>query len=319
MSSNAIKYDVVTLGETMWRLSPPGHERLETTRALDINIGGTESNVAAALARLGKRAAWWSRLPANPLGDNVADILRMHGVDVSGVRREGRRLGTYFVEFGLPPRPTQVIYDRAGSAASEMQPDDFDWTLLQASRWLHLTGITPALSASCLATTRRAIDEARAANIPISFDLNYRAKLWTPAEAAACCDPLAARATLVIAAERDIHNLYGAAITIRDLHQRWNGATIVLTRGAAGAVAYDGSADYSADAFSIQIVDRVGAGDAFDAGLLCALLDGKRLGEALRWGTAVAALKLTMPGDIAVVSRAEVEHLLAAGSSAIQR
>lgn len=319
MSSNEIKYDVLTLGETMWRLSPPGRERLETTRALEVNVGGSESNVAIALARLGKRVAWWSRLPDNGPGRHIAATLRMHGVDVSGVCWDNGRLGTYFVEFGSPPRPTQVIYDRAHSSASHMRPDDFDWSVVRRCRWLHLTGITPALSESCLETVRRAMQEARAAQIPISFDLNYRARLWTPAQAAATYDELAARATVVIAAERDIELLYGAGCTAHDLHQRWNGAVVVLTRGAEGAIAYNGKTDYQANGYLIQIVDRVGAGDAFAAGLLCALLDGRPMSEALRWGNAVAALKLTMQGDIAVVQRAEVEHLLAEGSSAIQR
>ena len=319
MSSNEIKYDVLTLGETMWRLSPPGRERLDTTRSLDVNVGGSESNVAIALARLGKRVAWWSRLPDNGPGRHVAATLRMHGVDVSGVCWDNGRLGTYFVEFGSPPRPTQVIYDRANSSASHMRPEDFDWSVIRHCRWLHLTGITPALSASCLETTRRAVHEARAANVPVSFDLNYRAKLWTPAQAAAVYDELAGCATVVIAAERDVRLMYGANGNAHDLHERWNGAVVVLTRSADGAIAYDGKTDVEAPGYPVQVVDRVGAGDAFDAGLLCALLDGKPLGEALRWGNAVAALKLTMQGDIAVIHRAEVEHLLAEGSSAIQR
>lgn len=312
-------YDVITLGETMWRLSPPGRERLETAHTLDIQIGGAESNLAIALARQGKRTAWWSRLPDNALGHNVANTLRMYGVDVSGVRFEGKRLGTYFVEFGSAPRPTQVIYDRTDSAASQMQPDDFDWSLLRQARWLHLTGITPALSASCLQTTRRALDEARSAGIPTSFDLNYRAKLWTPQQAAPVYDELAGRSTLVIAALRDVRMMYGAEITARALYERWNGAIVVLTNGAAGSDATNGETDFHADAFKVEIVDRVGAGDSFDAGLISALLDGKPLGEALRYGNALAALKMTLQGDIAVISRAEVEHLLTEGSSLIQR
>ncbi len=314
-----IKYDVITLGETMWRLSPPGHERLETARTLDIQIGGAESNVAIALARLGKQTAWWSRLPDNGPGHNVAHTLRFHGVDVSGVRWEGKRLGTYFVEFGSPPRPTQVIYDRADSAASQMRPEDFDWGLLRQSRWLHLTGITPALSENCLETTRRAIHEARAAKIPTSFDLNYRAKLWTPEQAAPVYDELAGRSTVVIAAQRDVRLIYGPTITIQALHKRWNGAVVILTNGVEGSDAYNGKTEFHADAFKVEVVDRVGAGDSFDAGLLCALLDGKPMGEALRWGNALAALKMTLQGDIAVVSKREIEHLLAEGSSLIQR
>jgi len=313
-SSTAKRLDCITLGETMWRLSPPGQERLEQTSSLDIHVGGSESNVAVALARLGKKVAWWSRLPENALGQQVANTLRAQQVDVSGVRWSEGRLGTYFVEIATAPRATQVIYDRVSSAASQMQPDDFDWDVLKTAQWLHLTGITPALSPSCLQTIRRAIGEAKNANIQISFDLNYRAKLWTVKQAAPVLNELGGLCTLVIAAKRDVETLFqisgeGDAVLHR-LHERWNEATIVLTEGAKGASASDGTSYHHEAAFQVPNPIRIGAGDAFDAGLLCALMDGKPLPEALRYGHAVAALKLTMPGDIAVVTRQEVETLL---------
>ncbi len=153
-TSSTAAFDLITLGETMWRLSPPGRERLENTTTLDIHVGGAESNVAATLARVGKSVAWWARLPDNPAGRQVANTLRAQGVNTSGVRWSEGRLGTYFVEFGGTPRPTQVIYDRADSTASQMTPDDFDWDMLHGTRWLHLTGITPALRSSCIETIR---------------------------------------------------------------------------------------------------------------------------------------------------------------------
>jgi 2-dehydro-3-deoxygluconokinase len=314
MSSTVTTYDLITLGETMWRLSPPGHERLEAARSLDIQVGGAESNVAIALARLGKTVAWWSRLPDSPLGRHIANTLRTYQVDVSGVRWSEGRLGTYYVEFGSAPRSTQVIYDRADSTASQMQPDDFPWSQLRQARWLHLTGITPALSVSCLQTTRRALLEARRAELVVSFDLNYRARLWSMEQARPVFDELASHASLVITAARDARHLLGydesPTILARTLHERWNGATVVLTTGDEGAFAYDGSNFYDVPAFPVHIVDRIGAGDAFDAGLICALLDGKSLAEALRQGTALAALKMTVPGDIALVSRDELDRLL---------
>lgn len=317
------QYDLITLGETMWRLSPPGHQRLEATQSLDVNIGGAESNIAINLARLGKRTAWWSRMPDSPLGHYVVNTIRAFGVDVTQVCWGGQRLGTYFVEFGSSPRPTQVIYDRAGSAASEMQHDHFDWSLLNQTRWLHLTGITPALSDSCLATVRHALAEAHKAEIGVSFDINYRAKLWSPEQAAPILDEIAGQSTLVICAERDARTLFNTDATPQiltwQLHRRWNGAVVVLTQGDAGAIAYDGDNDFQTEAFQCQIVDAIGAGDAFDAGLLCALMDGKPLEEALQWGTAVAALKMTMPGDLALVTRAEVEQLLTANAHHIHR
>ena len=324
-SSSKTQHDLITLGETMWRLSAPDHLRLDITDTLEINVGGAESNLAIALARLGKRVAWWSRLPANPLGQHVAQTLRTFGVDVSGVYwQEGARLGTYFIEFGSAPRPTQVVYDRADSAASQMQPGDFDWSALQHTKRLHLTGITPALSDSCLQTVRRAMHEANAAGVQISFDLNYRAKLWTWDECRPIMDELASQAQLVIGATRDAQSLINEKIEgeklVHQLHDRWQGATVIITRGAEGTVAYDGSQFYDAPAFKgVQVVDRIGAGDAFAAGVLNGLLDNKPLPEAMRYGNAVAALKMTMPGDIAMVNPGEVESLLAEGSAEIQR
>lgn len=321
MSSN---YDLITLGETMWRLSPPGFNRLDSARSLDIQVGGSESNTAIALARLGKRVAWWSRLPLNPLGQHIAQTLSTYGVDVSGICwQENARLGTYFVEFGSAPRATQVVYDRANSAASQMQPTDFDWSLLEGTRRLHLTGITPALSQSCLDTVRRALEEARRYAVTISFDINYRAKLWSWDECRPVIHELAAQSDLALIALRDARSLLqspdaGAEELARTLHERWN-AHVIVTRGADGAVAYDGEALHAVPAFSVQVVDRVGAGDAFSAGLLCGLLDGKSLPAAMRYGAAVAALKMTLPGDIALTSRAEVEALLDEKSSDIQR
>lgn len=326
LNGNAKRYDLITLGESMWRLSPPGFQRLDTTRSLDVQIGGAESNLAIGLARLGKKTAWWSRLPENPLGQHLAQTLTTFGVDVSGVSWEpNARLGTYFIEFGSAPRPTQVVYDRANSAASHMKPTDFDWSVLAESRRLHLTGITPALSVWCLETTHQAIREANAAGVEVSFDVNYRAKLWSWDECRPVMDRLASMCQLVIIAQRDARSLTqqpdaSAEKLARDLHDRWKGATIVLTKGGEGALAYDGQAVYDVPAFKVpNVVDRIGAGDSFDAGLLCGLLDGLALPDALRFGHAVAAIKLTIPGDIALTSRAEVERLLAESSSDVQR
>ncbi|MEO8607380.1 MAG: sugar kinase [Chloroflexota bacterium] len=322
-SSPAKSLDCITLGETMWRLSPPGQERLEQTNTLDIHIGGAESNLAAALARLGKRVMWWSRLPENPVGRHVANALRAQQVDVSGVRWGTGRLGTYFVEFAPAPRATQVIYDRANSAASQMQPDDFDWTLLKHTRWLHLTGITPALSQSCLETMRRAIQEARAVGASISFDLNYREKLWAAAQAAPILDELAAQCTLVIGAKRDVKTLFDISgereVVLQKLHERWNKATVVMTAGSEGASAYAGDTVHHADVFVVPNPIRIGAGDAFDAGLLYALMEGQSLPDALISGNALAALKLTIPGDIALITRQEFETFLLSRPSDIAR
>jgi 2-dehydro-3-deoxygluconokinase len=215
-----------------------------------------------------------------------------------------------------------VIYDRANSAASGMTPADFDWAQLADSRWLHLTGITPALSDTCRATVQYALEQARLHQTPASLDINYRARLWSPEGAATVLDPLAGLASLVIVAERDARTLFGvkgdpADVTAR-LRDRWNGTTVVLTRGTQGAAGFDG-AFHQAAAFPVPNPIQIGAGDAFAAGLIHALLDARPLGEALRYGCATAALKLTMPGDLALISRAEVEQLLGTGNHGVAR
>ncbi|MEZ4569477.1 MAG: sugar kinase [Thermomicrobiales bacterium] len=170
----------------MIRLATPGFDRLETTATLDISIGGTESNVAVALARLGRRATWLSALPANPLGRRIAATLRFHGVDTSRIIWEpSGRAGIYFLEPGTAPRPTRVIYDRAGSAVAGIDPDSISYALVSSSRLLHLTGITPALSEGCAESCRRLVEQAGRASVPLMFDVNYRGLLWSPEEAAA--------------------------------------------------------------------------------------------------------------------------------------
>lgn len=314
--------DIFTFGETMLRLAPPSYVPLEAARHLEMSPGGTESNVAANLARLGWRSAWFSRLPDNPLGHMIEQSIRMCGVDTSRVLYSGERLGLYFVEFGAAPRGIRVWYDRAGSAASHMQPDDLPYDLIASSRWLHLTGITPALSPSCAATVRAALDHARARDIRVSFDVNYRALLWPPVEAAAALEPLCQDADVVVVALRDAVALFNAPDDAREcarhLQGRWGGI-IAVTAGDAGATACDGGAVVECPAIPVTIVDRIGAGDAFTAGLIGCLLDERDLAYGLRFGTALSALKLTIPGDIAIITRREVEALLEGGTTGLSR
>ncbi len=306
--------DFVTFGETMLRLSPPGVSRLEQVRSLDAAIGGSESNLAIALARLGKRSAWVSRLPANPLGALIENTIRQYGVDTGGVRWAlGERLGLYFIEFGSAPRPTQVYYDRAGSAFSRMKPDELPTALIETSRWFHCSGITFGLSGSCIETTHAALAFARERGLTISFDVNYRARLWTPEAAGRALEPICRQADVILVALRDAQALFNAGpdarSAARSLFDRW-GKTVALTCGAEGAVGCDANGLVEAPAFPVTIVDRIGAGDAFAAGVLCRISEGASLAEALQYGTAVAALKLTVAGDLALVTRAEVDELL---------
>lgn len=316
-------YDVVTLGETMIRLSPPGFGRLEEATALECRIGGSESNVAVALARLGWRVAWLSRLPENALGRLIDRRLRSLGVDTSHVLwASAGRAGVYFIEPGAAPRPTRVLYDRAGSAASEMTPEEMPWGVVRSARHLHLSGITPALSPSCRAVAARAVAEARGAGATVSLDVNYRARLWSPAEAAAVLAELLPSVDLLVSTAADLTTLFGLVGTgpelARAARERLGVPTAVVTLGAEGVCAADGAGVHRADCFPCSEVDRIGAGDAFDAGLLHGFLRGD-LKTGLVYGMAMAALKHSIPGDEFVGSLEEVEELIAAGRRDIHR
>src|SRR5438309_10975678 len=204
-------YDFLTLGETLLRLSPPGMQRLDQARLFEIGVGGSELNVACLLARLGRRVAWVSRLPVGPLGRIVDGEARRHGVDTSWVRWiDNARLGLMFYEPGPEPRTSRVIYDRKHSAASELGFEDAPWdALVQASAWLHLSGITPALGPSCRALILQLAALAAAAAKPVSYDLNYRATLMTIPEARAMLEAVAPHLELFVVAERDARAVLG--------------------------------------------------------------------------------------------------------------
>src|SRR6266851_1398850 len=178
-------YEVITFGEAMVRLSPPNFRRLEQARSLDVQAGGAELNTAVGLARLGRSAAWVSRLTRNPLGRLIANQAREAGVSTEHVVwTDEDRVGIYFLEFGAAPRASSVLYDRKSAAIANIRPGTVNWpAVFQGAKWFHVTGITPALSPSAAETTREALQAARAARVQVSIDLNYRAKLWSQAEA----------------------------------------------------------------------------------------------------------------------------------------
>jgi 2-dehydro-3-deoxygluconokinase len=303
------RYDFLTLGETLIRLSPPGMQRLEQARLFEVGIGGSELNVACLLARLGRRAAWVSRLPEGPLGRIVDGEARRHGVDMSLVKWEpadqGARQGLMFFEAGPAPRNARVIYDRKSSAASGMTIDDADWPgLVAASRRVHLSGITPALSANCRTLVLEVAALAGRAGTPFSYDLNYRATLTTPAEAEAVLAAVAPHIELIVLAERDAQHVlrFGEAgeRLAEAVAARYGVPLVALTR-APGAETGDiflarGTIRY-APRYSVEIVDRIGAGDSFVAGLVHGLLDGDP-DRAVRLAAYAAAIGLATPGDI---------------------
>lgn len=322
-------YDVVTLGETMLRLTPPNWERFSQASSLQIHIGGSESNTAVGLARLGLKAAWLSRLTDNPLGRRIAEGIAAHGVDTSHlVWTEEDRIGTYYLERGTPPRGSQVFYDRQGSAMSRMRPEELPTSLFLPSlgRVFHTTGITLGISPSAADTAWQAAQRAKEAGWTVSFDVNYRAKLWTGEAARQGCEAMMSLADLIFIPHRDVFALYGHAIddpavTLRELSTRYPHATIVLTMGKAGAACRtrDGSL-WLQPAFDAVEVERLGGGDAFSAGFLFGLLTTNDPSQGLRWGAAVAALKYTIPSDLPLIQLAEARSLVLGESKAgVQR
>jgi 2-dehydro-3-deoxygluconokinase len=314
--------EVLTLGETMVRLVPKGFTRLEEAQELECRTGGSESNVAVALARLGLRAAWISKLPANPLGVMIERRIRSFGVDTSGVLwEEDGRAGVYFIEPAAAPRRARVLYDRAHSSASRMRPEEIDWSILDSVRHVHLTGITPALSDSCRSTVARALVEAKARGCSTSFDVNYRARLWSADAACEALEPLLAHVDLLITPLADAQLLWGlpadGEIAAAALRERFGAKVVAVTLGAEGALCHDGQVR-SAASFPVREVDRVGAGDAFDAGLLFGFLQSD-LDQGIAYGMAMAGLKHSIPGDEFVATREEVESLLAGASLEIHR
>ncbi|HKO89590.1 MAG TPA: sugar kinase, partial [Polyangiaceae bacterium] len=293
-------FDLVALGEVMLRLSAPPPERLEQAVALNIQIGGSEANVAAACARLGMRTALISALPAtHPWADRAVRELSGHGVDCSGVRRpDGTRMGLYFLEYAPAPRPVRIHYDRRDSAASRLTADDIDWSILRGARLLHLSGITPALGEGLREVIRRALREAAAAGVPVSFDVNYRSRLWTPKEARPFLLEVLPSVRYLFVGSDDAETVFelsgSAPGVLEGLRALAPAATIALTLGEAGSAVLDGATAHAPrKRYSVTVVDRVGAGDAFAAGFLWAMLSGRGPQVALDAATALAALKCT--------------------------
>lgn len=310
----------------MLRLSAPGFGRLEEAVSLDVRIGGSESNTAVALARLGLKVAWWSKLPANPMGRRIENEIRRWGVDTSGMiwdEMPGARTGLYFLDFGVAPRGIDVYYDRAASSASRLTAHEIDADRIANARLLHLSGITSALSPYAAKAVMRALDIAKEVGTRVSFDVNYRAKLWTPAEARRELEPLLSRVDVLMCPLSDAADLFGIIGTgpevARTFRENYGVASAVITCGGDGAVACDDAGDWATTPFALgQIVDRVGAGDAFNAGVLMGYLQGD-LKMGLEYGTAMAALKHTMPGDLLLSTRAEIEIAYSRSHSSIRR
>jgi 2-dehydro-3-deoxygluconokinase len=309
--------DVLTFGETMLRFSPPGRQRFAQANGFDVWIAGSESNVAVALHILGLAVTWAGRLPNNIVGRKIEAELQAHGLETAQIvwASPDERIGTFYLEPGAAPRATRVVYDRAHSAASHMTPADLPDALFDTHRHLHLSGITPALSSTCVETVSDAISRAKARGRSISFDVNYRALLWPPEEAAKTLEPLLAQADVIFSTRDDAARLFGItgddAAVAADLRKRFGVSVVALTTGADGAIACDSQGCQSVPALPVETtVDRIGSGDAFAAGFLAGYLSGS-IEHGLRLGVAAAALKRTVPGDMLVATRAEIEAVMA--------
>jgi 2-dehydro-3-deoxygluconokinase len=317
-------YDVITFGEAMVRLSPPNFRRVEQARSLDVQVGGAELNTAVGLARLGRSAAWVSRLTDNPLGRLIANHAREAGVRTEHVVWTPEdRVGVYYLEFGAAPRASNVLYDRKGSAIANVRPGMVPWSdVFAGARWFHVTGITPALSPTAAEATREALEAAQAARVGTSVDLNYRAKLWSQAEAGRWMGELLRSCDVLITTEEDTERVFG--ITGKDyadvagqLARRFPLRVVAVTlrenplvwKNAWTAIAYQDGRVLKTRSYEVEVVDRLGAGDSFAAGLIHGLLDGD-LQKGLDYGVAASALKHSIPGDFAWITRDEVENLL---------
>jgi len=318
---------VVTFGEVMLRLTPRDSARLVQAASFDAHIGGSEYNVAAGLCSLGHSAMFVTKLPDNPVGKLAAMNIRASGVELGEDAFVSHgRLGIYFLEQGASPRPHKVTYDRTGSALSLAKAADFKWQrILADADWFHVSGITPALGPELVRAISDAMAAAKGKGIPVSFDLNYRAKLWSATEARIVLEPLMQDIKLLVSTEEDLQRVFGidasnpetcsmkareffnadvVAVTLRGtptaLRNTWGGC-------ACGADGFRRSAIYE-----VEIIDRVGAGDAFTAGFIAGMLEGD-ISHALEMAAAFSAIKHSIPGDVCFATRDEVETLIKSG------
>ncbi len=301
----------------MLRLSPPGQQRLEAIDELDVHVAGAESNVAVAAQRLGLDAAWVSKLPDSPLGRRVTSALGNHGVDSDIVWDDDARMGTYYVEMAGKPRGTNVIYDRADSAVTTASTDELPTDRFADADAFHITGITPALSETLLETTEDLLTLAGEHDTTTVFDVNYRSKLWPPADARETLEELFPEVDVLVVAVRDARNVLDregdAEAIARELAAEFDFELTLVTRGGDGSLALHEGEVFEQGVFEADEYDTVGTGDAFVGGFLASWLDGAAVPDALEYGAATASLKRTIPGDIALVTPEEVERVVEQG------
>lgn len=325
--------NVVTIGELMLRLTPPRHERFVQAESFEAVYGGGEANTAVSLSCLGDQAVFVTKLPAHAVGQAAVDALRRYGVDTRHIVRGGERIGIYFMERGADRRPSDIIYDRAHSAFAESSEEEYDWSAIFArADWLHLTGITPALGKSAAGIALRAIHEAKKLGIPVSFDVNYRAKLWSEEEARPVLTSFAALSDVIITNVTQAKELFlleggddeALAAAVREKYGCKKVAftfrrTLNAERNVISAALFDGEALFRAPEYEMHMIDRIGGGDAFSAGLIHALGKGMKAEEAVCFAEAASCLKHSVEGDMNLVTEGEVFSLMHSSSPRVLR
>lgn len=326
---------VVTFGELMLRLAPEGYLRFTQADKFEATFGGAEANVAVSLSNFGLDASFVTKLPKHQMGDAAINSLRKFGVDTKSIVRGGERVGIYYCEKGASQRPSLVIYDRAHSSIMEATETDFDWSaILNGADWFHFTGITPALSESVTEICLEACKAAKAMGIKISCDLNYRKKLWSKEKAGQVMREFMKYVDVLIANEEDAGDVFGITADSTDiisgkidkagyrqvaerLHKEFDLERVAITLRQSisasdnkwSALIYDGKEFYQSKEYDIHIVDRVGGGDSFGAGLIYSQLNGFGMQETIEFAVAASCLKHSIEGDFNQVSVEEVLKL----------
>jgi 2-dehydro-3-deoxygluconokinase len=332
---------IVSFGEIMLRLAPEGYYRFVQARSFGALYGGGEANVAISLANFGLDSVYVTKLPGHEIGQAALNTLRQFGVDTSKIVRGGGRVGIYFLEKGASQRPSKVIYDRAGSSIAAAAAGDFDWDrIFDGASWFHITGITPALGDNLAEISLAAVQAARAGGLTVSCDLNYRKNLWSREKAAEVMGRLVKFVDVCIANEEDAADVFGIKAgdtdvnsgkissegyqgVARTLAERFGFKKVAITLRESisandnnwGAMLYDGGEYYFSKRYPIHIVDRVGGGDSFAAGLIFGFVQGLPPGETLEFAAAASCLKHSVEGDYNLVSVEEVQKLAGGDAS----
>lgn len=327
---------VVTFGELMLKLSPLGYGRFVQSGQFNVEYSGAEANVAVSLANFSVPAKFVTVLPKHELGDAAINALRRYGVDISNIVRSDKRIGIYFAEKGASQRPSKVIYDRADTAIANAKPSDFNWdSIFEGVEWFHFTGITPALGEGLAKICLEACRAAKTKGITVSCDLNYRKKLWSRERAKEVMTELCQYVDVCIANEEDAADVFGIVAensvvdngvidslsytsVARQLLQRFEFQKVAITLRESisasdnnwSAILYDGKQVYTSRKYAIHIVDRIGGGDSFGAGLIYGLTQLGDPQKALEFAVAASCLKQTIEGDFNLVSKSEVENLM---------